>query len=110
MTDPASVLPVLEPIVTDVIAPFAAELDRTAAFPTAAIRALGDAGLLGLLIPEANGGMGLGPDTAALVVERIAQVCGSTAMVVCMHSAGSAVLAAHGAEVVEETLRRVRGL
>jgi len=110
MTDPASVLPALERIVTDVIAPFAVELDRTAAFPTAAIRALGEAGLLGLLIPEANGGMGLGPDTAALVVERIAQVCGSTAMVVCMHYAGSAVLAAHGAEAVQRDVAAGRHL
>lgn len=101
MTASTDVFSALERIVTDTIAPFAAELDRTGAFPSAAMGALGEAGLLGLLIPAANGGLGLGPDTAALIVERIAQVCGSTAMVACMHYAGSAVLAAHGSAAVQ---------
>lgn len=35
--------------------------------------------------------MGEGPRAAALVVERLARECGSTAMVVCMHYAGSFV-------------------
>jgi alkylation response protein AidB-like acyl-CoA dehydrogenase len=42
------------------------------------------------------GGLGLGPRGAAAIVGRIAQECGSTAMVMCMHFCGTAVLEAHG--------------
>ncbi|MFN8500048.1 MAG: acyl-CoA dehydrogenase family protein, partial [Anaerolineae bacterium] len=59
----------LEPIVTDVIAPLAVEIDRTGEFPSAAMRALGEAGLLGLVSATDVGGMGQGHRAAALVME-----------------------------------------
>ncbi len=95
MTDLSAVLLRLEPLVNDLIAPRAAQTDA-GAFPAEAIDALGAAGLLGLTMPVADGGLGLGLDTASAVVERIARACGSTAMVVCMHYCGAAVIAAHG--------------
>jgi alkylation response protein AidB-like acyl-CoA dehydrogenase len=42
------------------------------------------------------GGQGQAHRAAALVVERLAQACASTAMVVCMHYAGTAVIEAQG--------------
>ncbi len=110
MSDQTSSLANVDAIVAGVIAPAAATVDRDGAFPAAAIRALGEAGILGLLIPEANGGLGLGPDTAALVVERIAGACASTAMVVCMHFSGSAVLAQHGTVEVQREVAAGRHL
>lgn len=95
MSNLASVLATLEPIVEGVIAPRALHTDQ-GHFPAEAIAALGQAGLLGLTIPAADGGLGLGLDAASAVVERIARACGSTAMVVCMHYCGAAVIAAHG--------------
>jgi len=86
----------LEPIVATVVAPAADELDRTAAYPQAALDALAQAGLLGLVSAAEVGGLGQGHRAAALVVERLAQECASTAMVVCMHYAGAAVVEAHG--------------
>ncbi|HUP76591.1 MAG TPA: acyl-CoA dehydrogenase family protein [Acidimicrobiales bacterium] len=89
-------LDVLEGIIGDVIGPRAAEVDSTGAFPRAAIDALGKAGLLGLISSPDVGGMGLGPSTASAVIERIAQSCGSTSMVVTMHFCATAAIEAHG--------------
>ena len=61
----------------------------------AGIEALAREGLLGLLSSPEVGGMGLGPGSAALVVERIARDCASTAMILTMHYAGTAVLEKH---------------
>jgi alkylation response protein AidB-like acyl-CoA dehydrogenase len=73
----------------------AAAVDR-GEFPGACVRALGEAGLLGLVSSTEVGGKGLGLSEAARVVERLARECASTAMVVCMHFCATAVLEAHG--------------
>ena len=70
----------LEAIATDVVAKHAAETDKLAAFPQAAIDALREAGLLGLSSAKDVGGMGEGPRAATLVVERLGRECSSTAM------------------------------
>lgn len=82
----------LERIATGVVAPHAAEVDRSSAFPRHSVDALAGAGLLGLLSAPEVGGLGEGARAAARVVERLARECSSTAMVVCMHYAGVAVL------------------
>ena len=51
-------LSALDKVITEVIAPQAAEIDRTAKFPRPAVEALGQAGLLGLLSATEVGGMG----------------------------------------------------
>jgi alkylation response protein AidB-like acyl-CoA dehydrogenase len=86
----------LEPIATDIVAGHALEVDKTAAFPRAAVDALAKAGLLGAISAPEVGGMGLGPGTAVKIIERLAKECGSTAMVVCMHYCGTAVIEKHG--------------
>ena len=103
MTTP-TYLATLEPIVLNVIAPAAAQVDKAGAFPRAALDALSAAGLLGLVSATEVGGMGQGMRAAALVVERIAQACGSTAMVVCMHYAATAVIEAHGSRATREAI------
>lgn len=102
-TDP---LALLEPIVQTVIAPAALETDRSGAFPRAAIAALGEAGLLGLLADTEIGGMGAQHRAAVAVVERIARECASTAMVVCMHYCGAAVIEKLGPRPVREAIAR----
>ena len=94
----------LEPILTEIIAPRAVEIDRTGEFPRAAMQALGEAGLLGLISAVEVGGLGQGHRAAALVIERVAQACGSTAMVLCMHYAATAVIEAHGPREVREAI------
>ncbi len=76
------------------LAPRAAAVDRDAAFPTESIAALGAAGLLGLNVPKAHGGLGEGPRTAVAVIDALAQRCPSTAMVYLMHLCGVACYAA----------------
>ncbi len=106
----AQVLEAIDRIARQVIAPAADQVDRQGAFPRAAIDALGQAGLLGLTVDTAVGGLGQGPRVAALVVERIARECGSTAMVVCMHYAATAVLEKHAAESVRREVAAGRHL
>ncbi|MDQ3978222.1 MAG: acyl-CoA/acyl-ACP dehydrogenase [Actinomycetota bacterium] len=115
ITDVAAVaaapyLDILHPIVESVVAPAAAEIDRTGAYPRAALDALGEAGLLGLVTGTDAGGLGEGHRAAALVVEELARHCGSTAMVVLMHYAGAAVLEAHGPAGVRRRLAEGRYL
>lgn len=96
----------LASIVETVIAPAAAEIDRTGAYPRAAMDALGAAGLLGLLSsPEVGGGGGSIADVAE-VVEAISTACGSTAMVVLMHYAAVSVVEAHGPVEVRSAIAR----
>ncbi|XAH25852.1 acyl-CoA dehydrogenase family protein [Xylophilus sp. GW821-FHT01B05] len=91
-----SFLEVLEPIVRTTIAPAATDTDQQARFPRAAIDALGKAGLLGLVSAKEAGGLGQGLPAAAQVVERIAQDCSSTAMVLTMHYAGTVLVEKYG--------------
>ena len=65
-----------------VIAPRAAEVDRTEAYPWDNVRDLRDAGFFGMTIPKSHGGAGLGYLDAVLVVEEMAKVCGVTARIV----------------------------
>lgn len=89
-------LATLERIAVETIRPAAPDIDRTSTFPKASMNALGKSGLLGLLSAKEVGGMGEGMRAAAMVTERIAQECASTAMVLSMHYAGTAVIEAHG--------------
>ena len=96
----------LASVIDEIIAPDAAEIDRTGAYPRAALDALGAAGLLGLLSsPDVGGGGGSVADVAE-VVEKIAAACGSTAMVVLMHYAAVAVLEPHGPAEVRAAIAR----
>ncbi len=92
-----SYLDTLEPIIINIIAPKAAEIDRTGTFPHEAMTALGEAGLLGLISAKEVDGLGEGHRAAALVMERIARECASTSLVLCMHYAATAVIEAYGA-------------
>ena len=100
--DSAGFTSVLEKICTDVVAPDAATVDRQSAFPERGVNALAAAGLLGAVSAPEVGGLGLGFRGAATVVGRLAQDCGSTAMVVCMHYCGTAVLEALGSRDVRQ--------
>lgn len=96
----------LEPIVQTVIAPAAAEIDRTGEYPRAALTAMGQAGLLGLISSKDVGGLGESHRAAVQVIERIARECASTAMVLCMHYCGTAVIEAYGGRTVREAIAR----
>src|SRR5918996_625832 len=103
-------LETLESVAVDVIRPAAAEIDQSGAFPRAAVNDLSKAGLLGLISAVEVGGSGQGLRAAALAVERVARECGSTAMVLCMHYAATAVIEAHGQRAIREDIAAGRHL
>ena len=105
-----SYLDALERVIDEVVASAAVEIDQNGSFPRAAIDALGKAGLLGLISSPEVGGMGQGHRAAAQIIERLARECASTAMVVCMHYAGAAVIEAHGPLDVREAIAAGRHL
>ena len=92
MTHETAVLKARE-IASGVLAPSAAQNDAAGRFSTEAIQALGEAGLLGLMLPADSGGAGLGPRTFADVTATIAEADASVAMVYVMHILGAASIA-----------------
>jgi len=69
-------------LAAEAIAPRAARIDREEAYPWDNVRALCDAGFLGMTITEAYGGQGLGCLDAVLVIAEMAKACGVTARIV----------------------------
>ncbi|HUB15186.1 MAG TPA: 3-sulfinopropanoyl-CoA desulfinase [Acetobacteraceae bacterium] len=61
-----------------VIAPRAAETDRTEEYPWDNVAALREAGLMGYTIPQQYGGNGGSYVDAAIIIEEMARVCGVT--------------------------------
>src|SRR5262249_11053988 len=80
-------------IATNVIAPQAAANDREGCFSIDAVRALGEGGLLGLLLPTTVGGSQLGPEDFAQVTAILAEADPSVAMVFVMHVLAAAAIA-----------------
>jgi alkylation response protein AidB-like acyl-CoA dehydrogenase len=99
----------VDKIATEIVASHAADVDR-GLFPSDALKALGDAGLMGLVSATDVGGKGLGLPAAAQVVERLARECGSTAMVVMMHYCATAVIEAHGPKDIRQAIAGGRHL
>jgi alkylation response protein AidB-like acyl-CoA dehydrogenase len=81
-------------IASSVLAPSAGPNDTEGRFSTEAVQSLGEAGLLGLLLPVDTGGAGLGPRTFAAVTSTLAEADASVAMVYVMHVCGTAAIAA----------------
>lgn len=68
------------------VAPIAAEIDESGAFPEATVKEMGSLGLLGLQTPAEDGGVGADTMSYVLVVEELARVCGSHALTVAAHN------------------------
>jgi alkylation response protein AidB-like acyl-CoA dehydrogenase len=80
------------------IAPRAAEVDETEAYPADQLGLLGEHGLMGLYIPEAFGGSELGALAFCLAVEEIAWACASTAVIYLVQYAGGFPIVVAGTE------------
>jgi alkylation response protein AidB-like acyl-CoA dehydrogenase len=68
------------------IAPHIAEWDKRHVFPRALYAKLTEAGLMGMLVPEAHGGVGADYVSYALAIEELARVDAGTAVTVSVHS------------------------
>lgn len=68
------------------IGPIAEEMDRTDEWPEGIWKKLGELGVLGITVPEAYGGTGLGPVEQAIVTEEIAKYSAAIAVSYAAHS------------------------
>ncbi|ATQ58540.1 acyl-CoA dehydrogenase family protein [Paracoccus yeei] len=83
--DEAALLEQIGRFAQNVLAPRAAELDETATFAVCHLPAMADLGLMGLNLPQDNGGLGLSGPALYRAVELIAGACGSTASLLTAH-------------------------
>ena len=77
-----------------VLIPAASQNDKEGRFSTEAVEALGESGLMGLMLPTEFGGAALGPRTFASVIGALAESDASVAMVYLMHACAAATIAA----------------
>jgi butyryl-CoA dehydrogenase len=68
------------------IKPHAAHADSSGELPWAAIHKMPALGLLGMQVPEADGGAGMDTLMASIAIEELGRVCGSTALSVSAHN------------------------
>ncbi len=80
------------------IAPHIAQWDRERTFPRELYATLTQAGLMGILVPEAYGGAGAGYVACALAVEEIARVDAGAAVTLSVHSMICAAIDKLGSE------------
>jgi alkylation response protein AidB-like acyl-CoA dehydrogenase len=95
-----------EQVARTVLATHAADVDQRALWPQESVTALGEAGLLGLTLPQQVGGGGQGPRVFAAVTRLLAEHCASTAMIYLMHVCGSQVIASANAFVERDSVLR----
>jgi alkylation response protein AidB-like acyl-CoA dehydrogenase len=68
------------------IAPYVSKWDEANEFPMAAIKKLGAMGLMGVIIPQAYGGAGLGYVDYVLAIEELSSVDGSIGLTLAAHN------------------------
>lgn len=88
----------------EVVGPNADDVDRNATFPRAAMERFAADGTLGLLSATEVGGGGQGMRAACDVVEQVSRQCGSTAMVLMMHYAATAIIESQGPSQVRQEI------
>lgn len=82
-----------------VIAPRAAQVDRSEHYPWDNIETLREAGFMGMTLPRAYGGQGLGYLDTVLVIEEMARACGVTGRIVVeANMGGIAAIMKYGTE------------
>ena len=89
-------------IASDKIAPAAGERDRNGTFPREAIETLGDAGLLGMVVSEKNGGADASRRAFAMFATELARACASTALVAVSHVIAEKAIEAAATDLVKK--------
>ncbi|HUN28912.1 MAG TPA: acyl-CoA dehydrogenase family protein [Alphaproteobacteria bacterium] len=84
------------------IAPNIAAWDRQHTFPRELFTKLNDAGVMGIVVPEAYGGVGAGYVAYALAVEEIARVDAGSAVTLSVHSMIASAIARLGSEAQKQ--------
>lgn len=84
------------------IAPIADEMEAAGRIPKAVIAQMAELGFMGINIPEAYGGIGMGEEVKALVIEEIAKADASVAELLSVHTLSSDIINRHGTEAQKE--------
>ena len=84
------------------IAPYAAEVDRTASFPQEAHDALVASDFHAPHVPEEYDGVGADAVASAIVVEEVARVCASSSLIPAANKLGSTALILAGSESLKQ--------
>src|SRR5580698_7332334 len=84
------------------IAPHIAQWDRDHTFPRELYTKLSQAGIMGILVPEAYGGAGADYVSYALAIEELARIDAGTAVTVSVHSMICAAVARLGSNAQKE--------
>jgi alkylation response protein AidB-like acyl-CoA dehydrogenase len=88
------------------IAPYAAEVDKTASFPQAAYDALVASDFHAPHVEEEYGGVGADALASAIVVEEVARVCASSSLIPGANKLGSTPLSLAGSEDLKQKYLR----
>ena len=84
------------------IAPHIAAWDREHTFPSELYDKLGDAGIMGIIIPERYGGAGADYVSYALAVEELARIDAGTAVTVSVHTMICSAILRLGSDVLKD--------
>ena len=84
------------------IAPRAAAVDEAELYPSESFEHLARAGFMGLYVPEAYGGAGLGALAFCLATEELAWACASTAVIYLVQYAAGYPIVSHGTEAQKQ--------
>jgi len=92
----------------DIVRPRAAAVDRDEQYPWDTVKALAEAGFLGMTMPKALGGQGRSFLDAVLVVEEMAKSCTVTARIVVETNMGAlSTVMAYGSEAQKKLAARL---
>ena len=85
-------------VAKEVVAPTAADRDRSGAWPRDEIRAVAEVGFMGMRAPQEHGGAGLSFTEYCLAIEEFAAADGGFATLMHVHNSTAHVLRSHGSE------------
>jgi alkylation response protein AidB-like acyl-CoA dehydrogenase len=90
-------------VADDKIAPRAAEIDETGEFPYDVLKALVDADLHAVHVPEQYGGTGADAIASAIVIEEVARACCASSLIPAVNKLGTMGLLLAGSEELKQT-------
>jgi alkylation response protein AidB-like acyl-CoA dehydrogenase len=89
-------------VADDHIAPRAAEIDETAEFPYDVLKALVEADLHAVHVPEAYDGIGADAIASAIVIEEVARACCASSLIPAVNKLGTMGLLLSGSEELKQ--------
>ena len=84
------------------VAPYVEEMEKTGEVSDAVVKALGDAEMMALTIPEEYGGLGLGYTARMIALEEISRISVATAMMLQVFALGIEPIAQFGSDELKQ--------